>query len=265
MSFDGKELSQQDSAPVTLFEFTRGATTWYYTNFAIPFSSGGHSYASDAAISMTPIQQSGIVPRDTLSIKLPISNTFAQTYLGYPPDQVTTVQVVRTHYDDSDRLVLWKGRITNTSASIGTLTLLCDSIFSRIKAYGLRHVEQRTCRYVFGGQGCNVNLSALAVSGSVLSISGPTLSFTFTLSTAFLGGMFQAPDGTQRMIIDISTPTITLMRPISSLTVGATCTVFPSCNHTTTACRDTYSNLGNFGGFPGIANINPMSTVSSIF
>ena len=131
MSYAAKELGQQDGAPVMLFEFTRGTTIWYFANYPVDFTSSGHTYVHES-ISMGRIQQSGVVSKDALTIKLPIANSFAQTFLGYPPDKVTRVNVIRTHYDDTDRLVVWKGRITGVSSSVGTMSLTCDNIFSAL-------------------------------------------------------------------------------------------------------------------------------------
>jgi len=271
MSYAAKETSVQDAQPVLLFAFRQDAQAWYYCTGALPIVYDGHAYAP-APLLPGDIASTGDVPRDTLEIKLSKDNAFAAAFLMYLPDDVTTVTVLRTHYDDAEVRFAWKGRILSFTLSDGVVTFACESVFSSQRRLGLRQTYQRLCRHVLGGPGCNVTIATYSAEHTVISIDGAKVTFSAALDADYLGGTLLAPDGTRRMIIDVGADYVVLMRPSKALVdalaatpAGVAVTLYQGCDRSTAMCASRFNNIGNFGGFPGIPWINPMTNISSVF
>jgi hypothetical protein len=268
VSYSSKELSAQDSQPVWLVQFVQGAITYRYNTIAETISrdvgSGSVSWYA-APIEIGKISCSGDVPKDALTLRLPYSNTLAYTFVGYAPDVITTVTVWRTHRDDTDVKCMWKGRVGSITHDDRLVTLNCESIFTSIKRQGPGPCYTRTCRFVFGGRGCNVDLGPYTHALTATAATGNVITVTDASNYDLAGGTLEAPDGTIRMIIGQDGDDLALLRRIKSLAIALasesqSVTCIEGCNHTVTQCRDTHNNLGRFGGMPGRPGINPMGT-----
>jgi hypothetical protein len=277
MSYASLDVSQQESSPVLLYQFVRGSTTWRYCALPTAFVAGsGNGYTwSPEVIQCSNLTQSGEMPRDSITITVPITNAMAVAFLSYAPDEVTTVTIFRTHYDDpTNGITAWKGRVASSSTTVATITLTCELVFVSLRRMGLGPVYQRLCRHVFGGPGCNVDIAALGAQALMTGVTGSVVSFS-GLASSYIGGTLAIPDGSLRKIIDQGTvgetayvklikPSVPLQTAMEANPLGLMVFLYPGCNRSTTACR-TFYNLGNFGGFPGIPYINPMTYVSSVF
>jgi uncharacterized phage protein (TIGR02218 family) len=272
MSYAVVDTSRQDGNPALLYTFNRGSAAWYYIAAPSQFLFDGHYYLPEV-ISSSPIASTGEVPKDTVTITLPITNALAASFLAWAPDEVTTVSIFRTHFTTTpDGLPAWTGRVLSVATSIATVTLTCEHVGTSVRRMGLRQLYQRTCRHMLYGLGCNVDKSAYAYLANIFSVDRNliTVLSTGTLPN-FVGGTILASDNTLRMIVAQSAGNVlTLMRPVQALIAdfaaypgGFTSTLYPGCDKSTTTCRDKFGNLGNYGGFPGITGINP--TVSNVF
>jgi uncharacterized phage protein (TIGR02218 family) len=265
MSYDSKELSVQDSAPVMLYQFAQDETVFRYTSAASAITRLTYSW-TPAALAVSNFVFTGEMPRDAISIKLPRDNALAVTFLGYSPDAVTTVTIYRTHADDTDTQVYWKGRVSSAVVSRNEVTLDCEAIFSSLRRIGLRESYQRTCRHALFGSGCYVLASDWDQTATVTAIVGNVLTVTEADGMDdIVGGTFEAPDGTIRMITAHEGTSVTLLRPIRSLVTeleenptGFEAIIRRGCDHSIGTCQTVFDNAGNFGGFPGLPGSNPM-------
>lgn len=276
MSYAGKELSQQDAAPVRLVRFVQGATTWYYTTRAASITIGGNVYVP-GVISTESVVATGDVPKDPLILKMPYTNALAASFVASPPDAVTAVTVFRCHADDTETRIEWMGRASGASVTGATVSITCESVFSSMQRPGLRETYQRLCRRRLGGEGCNVTRANFTADCHMTAVSGNAVTFSQPLTENCVGGDIVASDGTMRMIIGQATDglSVTLMRPLRGLATMiaaieppatyAEVTIQLGCDRSTTTCDTRFHNLANFGGFPGIPWINPMTNISYIF
>lgn len=274
MSYASEEISQQDGNPVLLFTFARGSTVWRYVMGPQSFSWGGHSFVPEA-IGCGGFNFTGDIPKDPLTITLPITNALAATFLPTAPDAVTTVTVFRTSYTATpDGETVWKGRVLSVSTSIATMILTCEPVFVSMRRLGLRETYQRLCRHMLYGAGCNVSAAAHAVAVTVTAVAGADVTVSGFLTFNYVQGTIKALDGTVRMIVGQNTAgtVLTLMRPVQSLVDsiaahpgGFSATIYPGCSKTLSVCSGTFGNAGNFGGFTGITGINPMTGISNVF
>jgi uncharacterized phage protein (TIGR02218 family) len=272
MTYSTLDVSQQASAPVLLYQFVRGSTTWRYVALPAEFTALGYAWTPEV-INGGNVASSGDVPKDTVSITLPITNAMAAAFLAYAPDEVTTVTIWRTHYDDpTNGLVIWKGRVLTVSTTVATVTLTCEPVFVSLRRMGLRQTYQRACRHMLFGPGCNVDPDAWELEVTVEGVSANVVTIAETLPDGYVGGTLKASDGTIRMIVAQNAKVLTLMRPVAQLATdfaahpgGFAALVYLGCDKSTSTCRDTFENLGNFGGFPGITGYNPMSGTSNVW
>ena len=271
MSYQSLEESQQDAQPTLLFKFLQSSSAWYYYAGNSAFLFGGHWYQPEAIL-CDSLKSTSNVPKDSLEIKLPVGNTLADLLLAYAPEAVTTVTIYRLHHDDSENRTAWKGRVLSYTAALGTLTIVCESVFASMRRLGLRQTYQRLCRHVLGGPGCNVNLASYSSEQTVLALSGAQVTFADLLPVDYTRGTLVAPDGTICTISSVGSNFVRLLRPSKALVdslaanpSGFTVTLRQGCDRSTGMCAARYNNIGNHGGFPGIPWINPMTNVSSVF
>jgi hypothetical protein len=264
MSYASLDVSEQSAQPVLLFTFVRSNTAWYYCAGSEPFIYNGHSHAPIVLLSSS-FAFTGDQPKDTLDLEFDISNVWAMAFLAGTLDAVTTLTVRRIHRGDTEARIMWKGRVLSSNASRGSIKLICEPVSLSLHRLGLRQTYQRLCRHAFGDIGCNVDRANYSELASIDSIDGATVTFTSALVADHAGGVLEAPDGTRRMIVSVGSNYVQLIRPIASLTVEDTVTLYQGCDRTTTMCASRFGNIGNYGGFAGIPWINPMTNVSVVF
>jgi uncharacterized phage protein (TIGR02218 family) len=268
MSYASLDVSQQSSDPVLLFQFVRGATTWRYVALPVAFTAMGYTWQPEVIGAPGGFRSAGDVPKDAISITLPITNAMAAAFLAYAPDDMTTVTVFRTHYSDpTNGVALWKGRVLRSPTSVATVSLDCENVFTSLRRMGLRQVYSRKCRHMLYGPGCNVDRTNFDATVTILAVVGNVVTIQGT-SGGYAGGTLKAPDGTLRRIVSTNSngSVFTLMRAVPSLITemaahptGFSATVYLGCDNSTTTCRDVFHNLGNHGGFPGINGVTPMN------
>lgn len=271
MTYATYENSVQLGTPVELYEFTQGVQQWRYISGATELLRLGRTY-TPSSIKRDRLKQSTDVLKNGIKISLPRTDAFASQFLGFPPEEVTTVTIMRGHWGDPDLdyQVHWKGRITSAKANGSTIDLECEPIYSSLRRPGLRARFELNCRHVLYGRGCSLNREAFRHDGTVVSFSNGGLSVEvsgvngFFADGHFTGGIALAADGASRFITGHTAGTVTLSRPIQGLVGGQAFTVFPGCDHLKATCLAKFNNLDNFGGFPWIPSKNPFGGSSIV-
>lgn len=265
------ETSTQSGRPIMLFLFAQGANTYRYvtqgenvtflsqTWYAAPLVCGSFSTTGD-------------YPKDTIAIKLPVSDPLAETFLGFSPESITSVTVYRAHLDGSDYRVYWKGRVASHSVSGAYVSLECEPVFSSLRRVGLRQVYTRQCRHVLYGPGCALLVGLFTISGTVSAISSDGVTVTIAEAATkeigyFSGGMLEMADGSARTIIANAGTSVTLLKPFQPLVAallanpsGVSVSIVPGCDHSIETCEEKFNNKGNFGGAPWMPIVNPYKT-----
>ncbi len=268
MSYAAKDQSEQAALPILLFMFVQGASEWDLTSAPVEITGRVSKTWTPAVILPEEFSHTGEIAKDALQLQLPLAHSLSQTFVLDPPDVVTTLTVYRTHYDDAEAVVYWKGRVVDTSISGSVMHFECESIFSRLRRVGASPSWSKTCRHALFGDGCRLQAASFAETVTVTGVAGAGAILTITEAAGhadMVGGTFKAPDGTIRWIIGHDGTTVTIMRRVRSLIAdlaaspgGFAATVYPGCDHSFATCRDTYANEANFGGFVGMPDLNPM-------
>lgn len=277
MSYPVQETSVQSGSPIFLFLFVQGVLTWRYTSTVFPVTYGGFTW-EPTPITPGQVTQSGDMTKDTLSLKFPRGHEFARQFLGYTPDQVTTVTVFRGHANDPahEFIAYWKGRVASFKASGDSLSVECEPIFTSLRRPGLRARWQRSCRYALYHRGCNLDPEQFGTDGTCTVADGVNIVVPEAAALPagwLIGGMLRTPDGVLRYIVNHAGANIKLIRPVESLVRavneggfgqvygefygGAGVRMYPGCDHSMATCKTKFNNLDNFGGFPWIPTKNP--------
>jgi uncharacterized phage protein (TIGR02218 family) len=261
MSYLSVENSINQSEPVELYEFQRGNTTWLYASCAQPVVYNTRIY-QPSPIQRDRVKQSTDAFKNDIKITLPRDDELSQQFLGFAPDDITTLNIYRGHYYDNNFIVYWKGRIIGAEVSGNEVVINCESVFTSIRRPGLRAVFEYSCRHVLYGNACRAAPSAFEISGVIADIrdSGltiETLAAGSVPSGYFTGGMIGQLTGIRRFITAHSGFNLTLSRPLTQLSIGSNIKLYPGCDHSKSTCNNKFNNLDNFGGFPYIPIRNP--------
>lgn len=267
MSYASKELSVQDALPVMLFQFVQGAT-YRYTTISETINRSGVAWLP-AAIKCSPMRSTSEVPKDRITLELPVTNPLAATFVQGTPDNGTTVTVFRTHYDDTEVLTVWKGRVVNHGVDSSIVTLTCEPISTSLRRKLLTRYYQRPCPFVFGGADCLFDVATVTSTVTATAVSGTIVTVPTGAGLTNIEGGTLTYGGVTRMILKHEGTAITIMRGIDALALalaghpeGVSVDVVQACSHDlddpTIGCR-ARGNAGNYGGWLGIPNRNPMS------
>ncbi len=125
------------ATPVELYEFVQGIQRWNYISGADPIIRLGQVY-TPMPVSRDRIKQTSDIFKDSLKLSFPRDDAFASQFLGFAPEEVTTVTVLRGHYGDPDNeyIVYWNGRVVGAKVSGNQIDVECESVFTSINARG---------------------------------------------------------------------------------------------------------------------------------
>lgn len=268
MTYTDYEGSTELGAPIELYEFVQGTQKWHRATGEMDYLKGQDLYTA-SPLKRDRIKQSNDVFKDGIALTFPRDDEFASQYLGFAPDEPTTVTIFRGHLGDPDEefVSYWKGRVVGSKATENSIVIECESIFTSIQRPGLRARFELSCRHTLYGRGCNLLRDAFKVPGSVDSVSGVAVSVSEAAAQPdgfFTGGMIVIPGGAARFITAHTGASLTLIRPLEGLFAGLDIELYPGCDHLKSTCKNKFDNLDNFGGFPYIPTRNPMDGSSII-
>lgn len=262
MTYATYETSLDRGTPIELYEFVQGQRKWHLVSAADPVTLSSLVYIP-SPVERSRVNQTTDTFKDGLSLTFPRDDPFASQFLGFAPEEVTTVTLRRGHYGDPDNqfIVYWKGRVAGAKTSGNEVQVECESVFTSIRRPGLRARFEYGCRHSLYSRGCGAQLVLYKLTGVVQALTGG-VTITVLGSAAngngyYTGGMLLTPDGSSRFIISHTSDIVTLSRPIASLVGGMTVDLYPGCDHRRETCIAKFNNLNNFGGFPFIPAINP--------
>jgi uncharacterized phage protein (TIGR02218 family) len=267
VTYSTYENSLELGTPIELYEFIQGIQRWNYVSGADPIVRLGQTY-TPSNIKRDRIKQSNDPFKDSLKLTFPRDDPFASQFIGFAPEEVTTLTVMRGHYGDPDSefTTYWKGRVVGGRATENEVHVECESVFTSIKRPGLRAKFEYGCRHTLYLSGCGVNREAYLHTGAVLSVSG---GLVVTVGGAasypagyFTGGMLVTSDNVARFIVAHTSDQVTLARTVDGLVGNVK--IYPGCDHLKETCNTKFANLDNFGGFPYIPTRNPFDGSSIV-
>lgn len=265
MTYSAQEYSATGGAPVELYLFERGVASWRYTSADETQIHLDHAY-TPAPIERGSIDDIADLNRRQLQIDIPRDLAVVQQFIAYPPGEVVTLKVFRSHRTDVDNemRVIWVGRVLSARWNRAGATLVCEPISTSLKRTGLRRRYGRQCDHVLYGPRCGVTPATYRVQGTVAAITGKQFSIAAAAGQAdgyFNGGYlwWQLPDGRKdaRMIIGHVGDLVTLAAVMPAVSVDDAVELYPGCDHTISLCDSRFGNSENNGGFMFTPGANP--------
>lgn len=272
MTFNALEISEQSGEPRELYDFQVGVQSFTYTSADTDTVWLTDTYTA-AQIDRTEIEETEEISRNDLSITCPRNLPIAELFRVAPPSDVVMLQLFKLHVGDTERKLIWAGRVLGCNFEGVKAVLSCESIYTSMRRPGLRRQYQRSCPHVLYGGKCGVSDVAYKLTKTVLSVSGATINFVVPeispLGDGYLAGGFirweeSAGVYAMRAIRSHVGDVITITHPIPGLGAGATPDLYPGCDHTLDTCNSKFANSVNYGGMPYIPAKNPFGP-SSIF
>lgn len=242
----------------------------------------GDTYVS-TAVGRDEVQSKNELSKANLTVTVSLDNPMGRRWLRTSVDAIVGLTLFVKDMETATTVVGWKGRLASVKPTEKSIQLIFESVFTSLRRPGLRQRYQRTCPHALYGPGCNVAKEDFAVSGQVTNVDGTSVTMPVAASFPngwFTAGMIEAPDGTMRFITAHSGSTLTLIRPLDSLSNayanqgygqaygygygGLVARIFPGCDRTTQTCKTKFNNLNNNGAFPFIPFKNPFSGSSIV-
>lgn len=263
MTFDTRERSTQDGAPVEIYRFTRDTVHWRYTSADRDVEVLSQTYVS-RPISRSDIESTNEKARLGIKIRAPRTLEVAELFRVSPPTQAVTCVIQQYHAGDGQVATIWTGRVLGVSFAGALAEISLEPVFTSIRRIGLRRLYQRPCPHALYGTGCKVNRETFRVDGTATVIAGNVVTVPAASGQAagwFAGGYleFTAEGGVPErgFILESAAGVMTLAAQPFGLSVGAEVKLFPGCDHSIATCASKFSNAANFGGFPYFPQKNP--------
>jgi len=256
MSYELIERSAFEGSPIELYKFVKGTSVYTQTSGNEEITYNGDIFVP-RTLKRSEVSLTGEINKSPLTINMARDNEVSELFkLGYPSAPVT-ISVFRRHHQETDTILLWRGRVSSCSFQDNLANLTCESIFTSIKRLGLFRNYQKSCPHMLFDSSCKV--TKLSISGLVDSINGLIItSSTFATQPDgwWVGGIFEAK-GDLRYIHKHNGNEITLNRVIPFLDPGVPMSILPGCDRSKDTCISKFNNLDNYGGFPLIPPNNP--------
>ncbi len=267
MSYDAKEKSQYGGSPVELYKFVYGSNTSYFTSADKDQSYASHTYLHDV-ITRGEIDASDEDQQGMLEVTVPRTNAIADLFIPNMPIYPVTLTIYRFHRGDSEVVQLWMGEVASIAFTGSTVKLSCQPVGNVLRRNIPSTTYQAQCNWSLYSTQCGISKTSFAEVATVATVAAAVLTLTISSDRAsgyFTNG-FVVSSWNERVWVlahtrlSSSSAQLTLMTPFSAISAGAVVTVYAGCDRTLADCKNKFSNLPKFLGFPFIPTKNPFVT-----
>lgn len=272
MTYAEFETSAFSSQPVELYTFTIGSTQFRFTSGQVDIQTQTQGLFEAQPIQRANIDATQDISKSSLTITGPNDLPFVRQYVLTPPSSIVNLLIQRFQRqdDDDELIILYTGRVNNVAFRSGdTVEIRCESIYTTLRRPALRRYYQLNCPYkLYDSNTCRAIENQFVDVHEVTSIDGLTINYDDTSlrePNYYTGGILRWSNGdpltaaTRFVRRNESTGVVVINAPIPLATSGNSITITAGCAHNITDCRDKFSNLENYGGFPFIPSKNPMN------
>ena len=263
-------LAQEITTTAFLWRIQRvDATEFFFTDHDVDIVYGGDTYKAINSASISGMQQSGKLNTDTFDFEMLLDSA-----------DITAADLRAGRFNFAD---VWVYLINYADTTQGIVSLMRGKLGEiEIKSDGQAKAEFRSlaqlvnqaigrvlgpeCDADLGDARCGVTLATYTETGT---LTGVTDNKTFADSSrseandyfnygvlTWTGGN---NNGLSKEVKDFvnATGTFTLVGPMPfAVQVGDTYSVYAGCDKTKSICKDTFSNLVNFRGFPSVPGLD---------
>lgn len=260
MTFQSQEQSVDQSNPIELFSFAGTIRNFYYTSGSENVNYLGNDYLA-ISLQCSDLVISDATEKNELKISLPTLNELVQMYgIDIPPPDLS-LTIYRLHYDTGLAQTWFSGEVTDITLEGETTTLTVPSIISVTLASDFPGAfYQGPCGRILYDNRCTVSRALFSVAGTVAAKNSKLTYFIDALNAKpdqWAKGGELVSGSERRLIRDQIGPQVVVSYPFRDLKVGDSVTVFAGCDRSASTCKDKFSNLINFFGFPYTPSLNP--------
>lgn len=264
MTYDARERSEEDAAPIELYEFRVYDSLYLFTTAATEQTVALRTYAPQPMQRSKP-ESTTEIPRQNITVRTRPDHPMTQFYEGNPPSTVVLLRIQRYHRGDADPNPFWSGRVLNCDWQQNEAVFYCESIYTSLRRTGLRRLYGRNCPYEHYGRECKALEAAFRSEATLTAVDGIALSaaaFDAEDDGRFIGGFISwepiAGEVIRRAIIGHTGDTVQVTHPVPGLEAGQVVLAHPGCARNIADCNDFYDNIENYGGLaPFMQKINP--------
>jgi uncharacterized phage protein (TIGR02218 family) len=247
--------------PVELYHIWYGDTHYRHTSNDASVVYGGYTW-TPATIQRQAIKRSNDFAAREVEIVFAKTSPAVSRYLANSPVSLSWVRIYKVFRDQDpiEAQLIFLGQIVSVSIKGAQAQATCQAIEHLLNQPLLKFWYQPECNHTLFDCGCGLAKDDFKITPTV------TVDVTGTILTAAAFGAetdghwtlgYVEFEGEQRLIIDHSGNDITIMTPFSSLEDTDEVDVYPGCDGNVDTCRDKFSNLAHFLGFPFIPLDNP--------
>ena len=267
MTYDATETSAFDSELAELYEFKYATKVWRYTSADEDQTYLGNIFSSIDSITRTSVDQSQEINKSNIKLTMPYDNLVAKEFIIYPPEEVMSLIVYRTHRNDGDTTevsIIWHGRVLNAEWKDTKVELVCEAIFTSLRRPGLRRRYQTQCPHILYGAQCTVLNTSFEITALVSSVNNTSINVSFgsiPIDGYLIGGILVYTDDQsivhKRAIESNISNDVVISYAIGTLNIGDSIKIYPGCRHNLDDCTNKFNNDINYGGFTHTPNVNP--------
>ena len=253
--------------PAELYHvWNAGGEHWYHTSGDVPVIYNTNTY-SPATIARGSIRYNSQLEAQTLQVKASYLFDSTIDYISINPVQVLWVSVMKIQRDMSplEVDVVFIGQIKTVSFKGVRATINCVGFEHFLKKTIPTWRYQLNCNHqVFDSMCALTKASYKTTTVITLNATGLTLTsadFGAEADGYFIGGEVIFGNESRTVIAHVGND-ITLMYKFLELVTTDTVDAYPGCDGRAETCRDKYSNIVHFLGFPFIPEENPATRVS---
>lgn len=264
MVYDDRERSEEDAAPIELYQFTVYESDYLFTTASTRQTVELRDYEPQPMRRSSP-EATTEIPKQNLTISAAADHPMTAFYTGNPPSTVVLLRILRLHRGDATPQPFWAGRVLNCEWRGDEAHFYCESIYTSLRRTGLRRLYGRGCPYVLYGDQCKADEELFKSNVTLLTVDGNTLTgtaFGDESDGRYTGGLLSVEqvsgEVVRRAIIEHVGTSIKVTHAIAGLEAGDVVQAFPGCAHDLADCNDFFANTDNYGGLaPFMQKLNP--------
>lgn len=264
MSYDAREKSTYQAAPIELYRFASSSQVWHFTSAAdrmtvnIPVI--GVETFEPQLLTRSEAEHSQEDQSGSLKITMERLNPIAVLLMAGLPAAPVSLTIYRIHESDGEAHPEFIGKVVQATFAGAEAEILVAPLSQILKRRVPRPAYQRLCNRVLYGPGCGVSRAAFTDAGTVLTVSGLTVQAAVFATRAdgwFEAGYLERADGARQYVTSHVGNTITVQNPFFGLAVGESISAIAGCKRREIEDCDTkFNNLPNHLGFKRIPSKN---------
>lgn len=242
---------------VELYQFVLDGVAYNFTSSKRAYSYSNLTF-EPIAIGRSSLIFSDYVCTASLDVSLDLLSTFGQIC----KDSRSNMYFKLLRAVDGSVAPWFEGFIAGKSFAKNVLTLSFNDRLTQSRRNGIRRPCTTSCPFTVYGVGCykvkeETTATVSAINGNLAILTGTFSDDVYTSGMLRFGISYST-------IYSQTANSFHLKNVPSGLAAGAVVYIAKGCDQTPETCRDRFSNIGNFGGFPKASINNPFSSSDSL-